>query len=301
MSAVQARHRNPPRRTYCNANGEYPNELIYFCLEEILLNQVSAAESGLLRIGQREVHLWSIWLSAPDAVLAHYRSMLSLEEGQRAERFTFQHLKHSYILSRGGLRILLAHYLGCPPDQIGLICGPRGKPALPGSARIQFNASHSGQMAVFAFTVGCELGVDVEQIRELDDLESIAARFFSAEEATELLSLKPDERVLGFFRCWTRKEAFVKAVGGGLAIPLNSFQVTLLPGVPARFVQITSDLENAGAWTLQHLELAPGYVGALAYRDSQRLTTIHPVMRAHEVPELLHAPFSAQMRDGDFL
>jgi len=265
----------------------HSNEIKTIRLEETLLDEVGSADSESLRFGLREVQLWGIWLTASDAVHAYYRSMLSLDERQRAERFAFEKLKRSYTLSRGALRILLAHYLGCPPNQIQLICGPQGKPALSGPPRIQFNASHSGQMAVYAFTVGCELGVDVEQIRELDDAGSIAGRFFSANETLELLSLKSEDRVPAFFRCWTRKEAYVKAIGGGLAIPLNRFQVTLLPGVAARFVQITNGGENAGAWTLHHLELAPGYVGALAYRDSRRPTTIHPIMRACELPKVL--------------
>ncbi|MBV8375395.1 MAG: 4'-phosphopantetheinyl transferase superfamily protein [Verrucomicrobia bacterium] len=256
-------------------------------LEETLLDEVGSANSGLLRLSQREVQLWGIWLNASDAVYAYYRSTLTLDERQRAERFAFENLKRSYTLSRGALRILLAHYLGRSPNQIELVCGSKGKPALAGPPRIQFNASHSGQMAVFAFTAGCELGVDVEQIRELDDAESISARFFSAGEAAELLSLEPEDRVPAFFRCWTRKEAYVKAIGGGLAIPLNGFQVTLLPGTPARFVEMTKEGESAGAWTLHHLELAPGYVGALAYRDSRRPTTIHPMVRAGELLEML--------------
>jgi len=129
----------------------------------------------------------------------------------------------------------------------------------------------------------------VEELQELDDPESIAARFFSTAEVSELLSLIPDDRGLAFFRCWTRKEAYVKAIGAGLAIPLNRFQVTLLPGAPARFVQIASDMGNASDWTLHHLELVPGYVGALAYQDSQRPTTIHPTVRADELPEVLQA------------
>ena len=100
-------------------------------------------------------------------------------------------------------------------------------------------------MALYAFTLGCELGVDVEQLRKLDDPESIARRFFSPGEASELLSLKPEERGPAFFRCWTRKEAYVKAIGDGLTIPLDCFQVTLLPGVPARFVQLASDIGTA--------------------------------------------------------
>jgi 4'-phosphopantetheinyl transferase len=129
----------------------------------------------------------------------------------------------------------------------------------------------------------------VEEVRELDDRESIAARFFSTGEVSELFSLKPEDRGLAFFRCWTRKEAYIKAVGDGLAIPLNRFQVTLLPGAPARFVQMARDMGTASDWTLHHLEPAPDYVGALAYQDSQRPTTIHPTVRADKLPEVLQA------------
>ena len=248
-----------------------------------------SCQAGPIRFGPREIQIWGIWLTASDAAVAYYHSTLSLDERHRAERFRFAKLRRSYTLSRGGLRILLAHYLRCPPNEIELVCGLNGKPKLRDSSRIRFNASHSGQMALYAFTLGCELGVDVEELQELDDPESIAARFFSTAEVSELLSLIPDDRGLAFFRCWTRKEAYVKAIGDGLAIPLNRFQVTLLPGAPARFVQIASDMGNASDWTLHHLELVPGYVGALAYQDSQRPTTIHPTVRADELPEVLQA------------
>ena len=246
-------------------------------------------QAGPSRFGPREIEIWGIWLTASDAALAHYRSTLSVDERHRAQRFSFAKLRRSYTLSRGGLRILLAHYLRCPPSAIELVCGAKGKPELRDSARIRFNVSHSGQIALYAFTLGCELGVDVEQVRELDDLASIAVRFFSTGEVSELLSLESEDRGLAFFRCWTRKEAYVKAIGHGLAVPLNRFRVTLLPGAPARFVQIASDVEIASDWTLNHLEPAPGYVGALAYQDSQRPTTIHPIVRADELPNVLRA------------
>jgi 4'-phosphopantetheinyl transferase len=251
------------------------------------LHSGNTREGGLARLGSREVQIWGVWLSGSDASLAYYRSMLSPQELQRAERFRFEHLRHSYTRSRGSLRLLLAHYLGRPPNEIQLICRPKGKPILRDSSQIDFNASHSGQMALYAFTVGCELGIDVEQLRKLDDAESIAARFFSTAEASELLSLTPEQRGPAFFRCWTRKEAYVKAVGDGLAIPLNRFQVTLLPGIPARFVQLASDMGTAADWTLDHLELAPGYLGALAYRDNRRPTAIHPIVPSDELPNLL--------------
>jgi 4'-phosphopantetheinyl transferase len=244
-------------------------------------------EAGLIQLGWREVQIWGIWLTASEPAIAYYRSTLSSDERSRAERFQFENLRLSYTLSRGALRILLGHYLRRPPNEIELILGPRGKPALRDSSLVRFNASHSGQMALYAFTVGCDLGIDVEQLRKLDDPESIATRYFSSAEVSELLSLNPDERGLAFFRCWTRKEAYVKAIGDGLTIPLNCFEVTLLPGTPARFVHLAGDMGTASDWTLDHLEPAPGYLGALAYRDSRRPTTIHPTVSANELPEAL--------------
>jgi 4'-phosphopantetheinyl transferase len=251
------------------------------------LDEVGKGGAGRNGFGAREVQIWGVWLTASDSTLTYCRSTLSPDERQRAERFSFETLKRSYTLSRAGLRILLGHYLGSAPNEIELIRGPKGKPALKDSSRIRFNTSHSGEMAIYAFTQDCELGVDVEQLRELDDPESIAARFFAAAEVSELLSLKPADRNLAFFRCWTRKEAYVKAIGDGLAIPLNRFQVTLLPGVPARLIRIADDIATADDWTLHHLEPAHGYVGALAYRDGQRETRIHPIFRADELPEVL--------------
>ncbi|HZC59950.1 MAG TPA: 4'-phosphopantetheinyl transferase superfamily protein [Chthoniobacterales bacterium] len=257
------------------------------------MDKLGTREGGPVPVGLRDVHIWRIWLTALDAALASYRGTLSSDERDRAERYGFENLRRSYTLSRGALRILLGYYLGRPPNEIKLICGPKGKPALKDSSRIRFNVSHSGQMALYAFTLDCELGVDVEQLRKLDDTELIATRFFSAAEASELLSLQPGDRHLAFFRCWTRKEAYVKAIGDGLAIPLNRFQVTLLPGVPARFVQIAGDMGTAKDWTLHDLAVAPDYVGALAYQDSPRPVTIQATVRADELPEVLRAQTSA--------
>jgi len=237
------------------------------------------------RSDPRQVEVWGIWLDATEPMLTYYSSILSIDERNRAERSSLEKLKRSYTLARGALRLLLGHYLGCFPNEIKLTSGPKGKPALQPPSRLKFNASHSGQLALYALTLDCDMGIDVEKTRELDDPESIAARFFSAAELTELRSLTPDEKALAFFRCWTRKEAYVKAIGDGLAMPLNGFQVTLLPGAPARFIQISTG--HASDWTLEHLELAPGYVGALAYRDKPRPIRFHPLIRADDLTELL--------------
>ena len=105
---------------------------------------------------------------------------------------------------------------------------------------MRFNISHSGGLAVFAFTLDCEVGVDVEEIRELKDLAEIAARFFCAEETAELMSLPADQRTAAFFRCWTRKEAYIKAIGDGLSAPLDGFAVTLGRDEPARLIHLAT-------------------------------------------------------------
>jgi 4'-phosphopantetheinyl transferase len=239
------------------------------------------------RFSRREVLIWRIRLNATESALAYYRATLSPEERNRSERFRFENLRHCYIVCRGALRVLLAHYLGCSPKDVEFTFGQKGKPGLRGTSPMRFNVSHSADFAVFAFTLGCELGVDVERLRELAELESIASRFFCAAETSELLSLSPELRGVAFFRCWTRKEAYIKAVGDGLSIPLNRFQVTLLPGDRSRLVHIDNDTQAVLEWTVHDLDLAPEYIGALAYRDSPRLTTFSPVLGAERLPAIV--------------
>ncbi|HYY29853.1 MAG TPA: 4'-phosphopantetheinyl transferase superfamily protein [Chthoniobacterales bacterium] len=209
--------------------------------------------------------------------------MLSADERDRADRFWSENLRRAFAISRGGLRFLLAGYLGRHSREIALSYGRRGKPELQPGSRLRFNLSHSGLVTLYAFTLDCEIGLDVEQLRELPDHEAIATRFFSAGEVTDLRSLDLPEKLPGFFRCWTRKEAYIKAVGDGLAIPLDKFQVTLLPGVPASLVKTAGASGSLEAWTLHHLEPAPGYVGALAYPDRLRDVTIHPLLKPEEL------------------
>lgn len=161
--------------------------------------------------------------------------------------------------------------MGIAPDTVRFIYGAQGKPDVGEKTRIRFNVSHSGELAIFAFTTDCEIGVDVEVVRPLPDLEEIATRFFSREESSELFAISPADRNLAFFLCWTRKEAFIKAIGRGLAAPLDSFAVTLRPGEAARMTRLAGDMGKATEWTMHHLEPRPGYVAALAYRDSPRL------------------------------
>ena len=136
---------------------------------------------------------------------------------------------------------------------------------------------------MFAFTRGCEIGIDLEQIRPLQDMQDMADRFFSAEEARELRSLAADERERAFFLCWTRKEAYIKAIGDGLSAPLDGFRVSIKPGQPARFIHLAHEENPAKHWSLHDLDLAPDYAGALAYWDAERAVKVLPLIDPAEL------------------
>jgi 4'-phosphopantetheinyl transferase len=123
----------------------------------------------------------------------------------------------------------------------------------------------------------CGVGIDLERLRPIADTAEIARRYFCPEEAAEILSLPPDERDAAFFRCWTRKEAYIKAIGDGLSCPLDSFQVSIEADAQPRIVHIAGDRTAAAIWTLHDLPLAPDYVAALAYRDRPRVVSVFPI------------------------
>jgi 4'-phosphopantetheinyl transferase len=239
---------------------------------------------GRLEPDSREVHLWTVSLESSEEGFARSLSWLSPEESARAERFHFDRHRRAFVLGRAALRALLASYLGTEPVEVRLAYGPQGKPALTDASQaLRFNASNSASLAAYAFTMGCEIGVDVEHNRALHDLESVARRFFAREETAELLALSETERTSAFFNCWTRKEACIKAMGGGLSIPLDSFQVTLLPGDAARMVRLAGSVDAAGGWTLHDFTPAPTYAGAIAYPDQPRSVLSGPPVSLDEL------------------
>jgi len=236
---------------------------------------------------ERNVDVWSVHTAGSSAVAEEFEQVLAPDEKVRAAQFRFSHLRRSFVLARGALRILLGCYLDTSPASIRFTYGLRGKPALAVPARVDFNASHSGDLAVFAFTAGCEIGVDVEQIHPIQHMQRIADQFFCPEEAAELMALPVNQRERSFFLCWTRKEAYIKAIGDGLSAPLDGFRVTLQQGQPARFIHIANDMSSAKAWTLHDLQLVPVYAAALAYRDTERLVAVSQIL---DPAELLSFP-----------
>ena|SRR5688572_29745559 len=234
----------------------------------------------------RTIHIWPIRTAASIGLVSTFERLLAPHEQERAAEFHSDNHRISFIVARGALRTLLGSYLDTSASAIHFEYACNGKPTLAGMP-ITFNVSHSGDLAVFAFTRGCEIGIDVEQIRPIADMQSIAGRFFCPDEAAELNRIPAQERELAFFLCWTRKEAYLKAIGAGLSVPLNEFCVTFRSGERARFIHLGGNEAAANDWMLHDLRLAPDYAAALAYRDTERLLEVLPLIHAAELPGFL--------------
>ncbi len=204
----------------------------------------------------------------PAAVRAS-ASLLSAAEQERARRFAFGRDARRFIVCRARLRQLLGARLGVRPESVELVYGARGKPALANSGRnsLRFNLSHRDDVAVYALSSGREVGIDVEAIRPLPDADAIAAHFFSRCEHAAYRALDPFDQPLGFFQCWTRKEAFIKALGEGLSHPLDSFDVSLAPGAPAELLRVGRGPGVDRGWRLASFFPAPGFVAAVAAEE----------------------------------
>lgn len=214
-----------------------------------------------LKLGADDVHLWRASLNCDAPVLSRLETTLSSDEMARANRFVFSTDRNHFVAARGILRELLGTYLMLPPAELRFRYGKHGKPALDANGSdsvLQFNLSHSGGVAIYAFSRGRRLGVDVEQIRPQLAGEDIAQRYFAAREVAELQALPANLRTEGFFLCWTRKEAYVKAHGAGLSLPLDSFTVSLTPGGPTEL-----QAEDGDRWSMHSVEPAPGFVAAM--------------------------------------
>lgn len=219
------------------------------------------------------VHVWSADLDAFDG--AALAALLSADETARAARFRFSRHRHHFIVCRGLLRILLGRYLGMEPSRLVFAYGRAGKPSLPAPHDwLEFNVAHADHRALVAVTTIGPVGVDIECVRDVDELDAIANHFFSPREAAALREFPSADHVPGFYRCWTRKEAFIKALGDGLTRPLDEFAVTFKPAASPRIDWVADDPLAPACWTMHHLEPAPGFVGAVAMRQPQvRLET----------------------------
>ena len=231
-------------------------------------------------IGAEEIHVWAVPLCVAPAELPRLAGLLSDSERERAARYLYAKDREQFTITRARLRLLLGRYLGIDPTRIEFGSSNTGKPTLPGTT-LSFNVSHTQGLALIALTEGRELGVDVERIRTYPTHLDMATRYFTPGESRRLNTLLPTESERAFFHVWTRKEAFLKAIGLGLSHGLERFEVSVPPDDPCRLLHIDGDATVAAGWTLMNLELEAGYVGALAvegtgYRVEVRGWTISP-------------------------
>lgn len=220
-----------------------------------------------LALSSDDVHVWCASLEQPASRVEQLRQILSAEELSRADRFYFEQHKKRFIVGRGLLRTILGRYLGIEPSRVQFSYGAHGKPALeaiPGESTLQFNLSHSQDIALYGVTCDRLIGVDIEYIRPMSDAEQIVERFFAATENAVFRALPTTQKQEAFFNCWTRKEAYLKACGDGLARSLNHIEVSFIPGEPARLLSIEGSPSSATSWCLRDLAPASGYVAAIA-------------------------------------
>lgn len=249
----------------------YPYEAVVSAHSRTLgLMQDGSARPALampaLSLARGELEVVPVWLDAEHPAPGEAALCLSDTERVRAGRFVFERDRRRFIVGRAQLRHLLGLRLGVRPGAVELVYGAQGKPALSrrfADADLRFNVSHSEDLAVYAFSRGREIGVDVELVRVLSDADDIAARFFSRRENEVYAGLDPQDRPLGFFNCWTRKEAYIKALGEGLSHPLDSFDVSLRPGAPARFLRVAGIPGDDCGWCMEGFSPAPGFVAAV--------------------------------------
>jgi 4'-phosphopantetheinyl transferase len=219
-----------------------------------------------------EAHVWRADSDIADSDLVRFQQILSPGERERADRFHFEVDRRRAVIGRGYLRLLLGQIQGLPAHKLAFEYDEFGKPGLASNHGLapQFNVSHSGGVILIAITMGRPVGVDIEKVRNDLDVDNIAARFFSDQERKILASLADTARHKAFFACWTRKEAYLKARGVGLSLPLDQFDVSLLPDEEPRLLTTRHDPADAARWKLWELNLSGDYAAALAAPISVR-------------------------------
>ena len=224
-----------------------------------------------LKLEKNEIHVWQASLNVEVTVLQTLQRLLTEEEVTKARQFRFEKDKHHFIIARGVLRMLLGRYLKTNPHLLRFDYNAYGKPSLDypfSESTLHFNVSHSHEMALYAFTYARQIGVDVEYMRSGIDYEDLARYSFSSHERAMLDTLPKALRQQGFYNCWTRKEAYIKAKGKGLSLPLGLFDVSLRPDDPAKLLASREVPKETTCWSLQELLPASGYAGALAVEGS---------------------------------
>ena len=225
-----------------------------------------AAPTEQLALTGSAVHVWRATLRLPEAQVARLACLLNAEEQARARRLRFEDKRQSFVAARGILRSILGRYLGISPQQIQFSYTAHGKPELAAShtTELQFNLAHSGDLALVALANGRPIGVDLESLRPIEAIDQIVAGYFSLAERAAFQQLPLEHRLTAFFAAWTRKEAYLKARGEGLTLPLDQAEVAFLPSEAPTLSADGQRPSGATSWVLLDLDTAPGYRAALA-------------------------------------
>jgi 4'-phosphopantetheinyl transferase len=216
-----------------------------------------------LILSEDEAHIWRAHLDFDEFFQNSFLELLSPDEKNRAKKFRFAKDSQNFIVARGILRLLIGKYLGISPAEISFQYSEFGKPSIANNNSLRFNISHSQNIALFAFTKKFNIGIDVEFVNPNIEVKEIATSFFSTNEIKNLLALPEKQQTIGFFYCWTRKEAFIKAVGEGLSFPLDKFEVSLEPNKPAKLLATDWQSKDVSKWSIYSLSPEANFVGSL--------------------------------------
>lgn len=221
-----------------------------------------------LAVDSQSIHIWRVSLLVDAADESELFQLLTADEQKRAQRFLFDKHRRRFTAGRAKMRRLLAGYLHCEPLDIQFQYTNLGKPSIA-DTRLSFNFTNSNDLALLAATQDLELGIDTEELREMSDMEGLAKRFFHPDEIATIMAANDSlVRRSQFFRCWTRKEAVLKATGKGLTHPLDQLCVTV--NEPAKMVSLDGETTEAASWSLEHFDPQEDYVASVAYRAERR-------------------------------
>ena len=242
-------------------------------LDGLLTSQGKPQVKGLA-IATNEVDIWQIDLAGTGEGIRQCRRLLSSDEVQRADRFYFDRDRVRFTVARAAMREILGYYAGLAPQHLRFSYGSKGKPELSGGlqeSRIRFNLAHSLELALLAVTHGLTVGVDIERVKSDFVTDDIAEHSFSASELQALRSLPTGQRIEAFFSCWTRKEAYIKALGEGLSLPLDSFAVAFVPGIRAELLHVKANPAEVERWSMYDIAVKEGYKAALVVEGKGHL------------------------------
>lgn len=236
--------------------------------EEFLNVQCTINGDLKIDLDSNQIHIWYINFNLAEDVITFLDSFLSKDEIIKASKFRFKKDKNCSIITRGALRLISSKYLKMKPENITFKYGEFGKPDFDIDTKIKFNVSHSGNMAIIGFVLNDDIGVDVEKIKSDFDVFDIAKNYFSDSEIEALKKLPIHERAKGFYRCWTRKESFIKAKAQGLSFSLDSFSVSINSDEKTELLETKWNKNEKELWKLFSFLPKENYMGAVSVKSN---------------------------------